>query len=128
MMASEPELGQMLFGAPTGEYGTSELGDACVKHVLAEIDRVFWNRNQKKWDRYEDPKIPGVTFRPYYWGDDEPEAALPNLTIDGSPVEIRWYKYPMRGGSVNLDLTPDAWQEWLNLSIRTIQKADTING
>lgn len=65
----EPEVGQMLFGNATGSYAPGELGEACLQHALNEIERVFWNREQRQWDRHEDPAIPQITFRPYYWGD-----------------------------------------------------------
>lgn len=124
-MSDQPEIGQILFGAPTGDYGTDELGDACTSHVLAEIDRVFWNRNQKQWDRHEDPKIPGVEFRPYNWDEGDPNRDAPNLCLAGdNQVEIRWYKHPMRGGSVNRKMAPADWYDWLNQVLAVIRAAD----
>lgn len=73
------ELGQYAFGNPWGDYPGPQLVDALVREILSEIDRVFWNKNQRHWDKREDPGIPGIEFRPYYWGDDEAIAALPNL-------------------------------------------------
>lgn len=65
----QPEVGQMLFGCKTGSHAVDELGEAAIQHVLREIDRVFWNVNQRQWDREEDPRIPGVAYRRYYWGE-----------------------------------------------------------
>jgi hypothetical protein len=75
-----PEVGQLLFGNMPGDFSAGDLGEACLQAVLSEIERVFWNRNQRQWDRHEDPAIPGITFRPYSWADcdcgyDEREAA-----------------------------------------------------
>lgn len=67
-MTTTLELGQMVFGNPWGEYECPHWVDALVRELLREIERVFWNKNQREWDRCEDPKIPGVEFRPYYWG------------------------------------------------------------
>ena len=122
MMATEPELGQILFGNPTGEYAAPEAGDALVEGILSEIERVFWNLRQREWDRYEDPTIPGVEFRPYYWGDDEAEAEKPNLAFGG--VEIRWYKYPGRGSSCNRDLTPAEWFAWFHACIQAVVRGE----
>jgi hypothetical protein len=36
----------------------------------------------------------------------------PNFGISGDPVQIRWYKYPGRGMSVNVALDPIGWQAW----------------
>jgi hypothetical protein len=67
----KPEVGQFCFGNKWGSHDAGDLGEACVQHLLAEIERVFWNVHQRQWDRCEDPKIPGVVFHPYYWGDCE---------------------------------------------------------
>lgn len=110
-MSDAPELGQIAFHAGTiGTHPCPDWVDALVRDLLDEIDRVFWNQHQREWDRHEDPKIPGVEFRPYYWGDDEVEAARPNLAHAG--IEVRWYKHPMRGSSLNVDAEPAAMLAW----------------
>jgi hypothetical protein len=123
-MSKEPELGQIAFGNPTGAYGTDEAVDAFVDSLLTEIERVFWNRHQKEWDRLEDPRIPGLVFRPYYWGNDKKEAAKPNLKFDFSSQEIRWYKRPGRGQSCSVEWSMDKWREWFLRGISVIRKAD----
>jgi hypothetical protein len=35
-------------------------------------------------------------LRPYYWGDDESKADLPNFVYKPEGIEISWYKYPFR--------------------------------
>ena len=81
-MSQEPELGQIAFGNPTGDYGTEEWQDALLDYLLEEIDRIYWNNNQEEWNR-RDPEFSGVEFRPYYWGDNEKEASKPNFKIKG---------------------------------------------
>lgn len=120
------ELGQAVFGNPVGNYETERYQDALVLSLLDEIDRVFWNKNQKQWDRHEDPKLTGVVFRPYYWGDNEDEASLCNLCFDFSDQEIRWYKHPGRSMSVTLAWTPDEWVKWYSNALNLIESHDTI--
>ncbi len=118
----EPEMGQAVFGTPYAEFATGDLGEACVRAVLDEIHRVFWNVHQKKWDEYTDPEIKGVIFRPYYWGEEETEALKPNLAAHG--VEVRWYKHPGRGETVATDMTPDGWSAWLSATLTSVRAAD----
>lgn len=126
-MSKEPELGQMLFGNPTGNFGTSEWVDALIAYLLDEIERVHWNKYQKEWGRYEDPKLNGVTFNPYYWGDDEKEAEKPNLKFDsGSGQEIYWYKHPGRGQSSLIYFGKTEWINWFNAALEIIRKNDTV--
>ena len=122
MVKAIPELGQALYGNPCGEYDAGDLGRACLMAAIDEIGRVFGNREQRTWDGYEDPGIDGVEFRPYYWGDDDAEAEKPNLAYGG--IEIRWYKHPGRGTTVQREVTPDEWATWLTSILRVIQEAD----
>lgn len=121
-MSKEPELGQLAFGAPTGNYGTEEWQDALIEYLLEEIDRVFWNVNQKMWER-EDLEMKGFQFREYCWTDG-PEADLPNLKFDFSPQEIRWYKHPGRGQSCMLKWDEKEWIKWFNEALKVIKKND----
>ena len=119
----EPELGQAVWGNPTGEYDIPDYADALIAGLLNEIERVYWNVNQQEWESYEDPCIPGLAYRPYWWGDTEaPEASLPNFAFDG--VEVRWYKRPGRGMSCNKALSPNEWTDWFARCLRAIQAAD----
>lgn len=125
-MSEQPEIGQAIFGNPTGNYGTKEWHDALISEILREIGRVYWNKNQVNWDGLVNPNFEGVQVRPYYWGDDEEEEALPNLRFDFSEQEIRWYKYPGRGQSCTLDWSNDEWIEWFNKGLEVIRSNDTI--
>ena len=94
---------------------------ALLEGLLTEVARVFGNREQHPWDCYEDPRIPGITFRGFYWGDDEAIAALPNLEAAG--VSIRWYKHPGRSVTVDKERTPAEWCAWYEQVRETIRKA-----
>ncbi len=117
-MADELELGQMVFGNPWGLHPCPHWVDALVREILSQIERVFWNVNQRQWDQCEDPQIPGVVFRPYYWGSDETEASKPNLKH--GDIEVRWYKHPMRGSSLNVEATPDVLIPWFDSAVAAI--------
>ena len=119
-----PELGQMCFGNPCGACAAGDLGEACLAFVLSEVERVFGNQKQRPWDYDENPRIPGITFRPYYWGDWEEEAAKPNFVVDGFDIEIRWYKHPCRGVTTQRAVTPDEWAAWLSKALELVRAAD----
>jgi len=124
-VSDKPELGQMVFGNPTGEVGTEEFADALITELLHEIGRVFWNREQREWDGYEDPKIKGMIFNSYYWGDDEEIAKRPNLKFETSDQEIRWYKHSGRGQSCTCEWSTDQWNGWFVSALKIIRAGDT---
>ena len=62
-----PEVGQALFGSAYAEWECPEYVEAFVNHILREIERVHWNREQKRWEQEGDPRIPGIVFNPYWW-------------------------------------------------------------
>ena len=45
-------------------------------------------------------------IRPYYWGDDDDIAELPNFVYKPLNLEIKWYKYALRSAFCNQDITP----------------------
>ena len=68
----EPELGQAVFGNPQEEYAVPDHAEALIRAVLDEVGRVFWNRTLRAWDSCyccEDPGIPGLVVRGYWWGE-----------------------------------------------------------
>lgn len=118
----EPEIGQAVFGNPTGDYYFPEFAEAFLMYIFEEIRRVFWNKNQREWENYEDPKIEGIKVRPYCWGEDEEEAEKPNFEFNG--VAIRWYKYPGRGMSCNKAMNPEQWKKWFDECLGVIRKSE----
>lgn len=121
--AYTPELGQAVFGAPTGEYELPRYADALFTAIWRELGRVFWNREQRDFASRgeEDPKIPGFTVRAYRY-DDAPESELPNFVF--GDVEIRWYKWPGRGMSANVDWTPEQWVTWFDAAMTALHEYD----
>lgn len=114
----------MMHGNPTGEFMTMEWQDALVQALISEVDRVYWNVAQEEWNRHTDPGIKGMEFRPYYWGDKEEEAALPNLKFEFSPQEIRWYKHIGRSMSYSTPFTMEEWVVWFNEALKVIRLHD----
>lgn len=121
-MSTALEIGQLAFGNPWGDHACPQWCAALVRDILREIGRVFWNRNQREWDLIQDPAIPGIEFRPYYWGDDETEASRPNFKH--KDVEVRWYKHPMRGSSLNVAPDPATMIPWFESAIAAVRAAD----
>ena len=98
----EPELGQMCFGNPTGEYECSvEIGvlleaiGALIELTTGTVDPTGNNGAEYKNDTFE--------MRSYYWGEDEAMQDAPNFKY--GDIEIRWYKYCHRGMSANFCIT-----------------------
>lgn len=118
------ELGQLIHGNPAGDYEMKEWQTALVMYLLDEIDRVYWNREQREWLR-DQIDWTGLHFRPYYWGDDETEAQKPNLVFDTTvEQEIRWYKHPGRGMTAQYHLTPEGWIAWFTDALTIIRSHD----
>lgn len=120
IIATSLELGQMVFGNPVGEYECPEYVEALFGYIFEEIERVYWNKNQKEWVKYEDPGFKGLEIRGYYWGDNKRESGKPNFRWNG--VELRWYKYFGRSMTVNVSMTEKQWVEWFNDCLGYIRK------
>ena len=44
-------------------------------------------------------------IRPYYWGEDEEIADLPNFEFKPTGFTISWYKYPMRNAFASYNIS-----------------------
>lgn len=72
---------------------------AIMNMVRSEIDREYWNANQKEMENpFEntgapDFTTPYLTVRAYNWDDDAPQ--LPNFDTD--VLKVFWYKHSNRG-------------------------------
>jgi hypothetical protein len=121
-MTYKPELGQLCFGNPTGEFECPEFVEALIEFILRELERVYWNKHQKEFNVYEPLKMCKVEYRPYYWGDNKRLKTKPNLNFKG--IEIRWYKHVGRGMTINKKLTEKQWVDWLNQALKEIRKKD----
>lgn len=121
------ELGQLLnSNSPIEEYEVSELAEAALRHLAAEIERVEWNNTQK---HYEAPignnggmyKTNRFVMQAYCWCDGErhPDGCPPNFVWDS--ISIRWYKYLGRGMSANKELTPAAVSKMLEDCLASVR-------
>lgn len=88
-----------------GEFESALYDELCTKHG---VDREYgaavhctcdYERLRHEWCQTDDHA-------------QDCQIVVPNFGIDGDPVEIRWYKYPGRGMSVNVQLTTDDWIAW----------------
>jgi len=90
------ELGNMFFGNSRGEFEfpDRQLVESKEWKKLAKVDLEF--------DGFDNEVF---TIRPYYWGDDEKEEALPNFIYKPTGFEIKWYKYAFRDSYMNQELS-----------------------
>lgn len=99
------ELGNMLFGNSRGLYLVEPRHDYqdtfCDFLEAIGCDCYGWN-HRISGNKTETSKF---IVRPYYWGENEEEAALPNFVYKPTGLEIRWYKYPMRDAYSNQDVS-----------------------
>lgn len=118
------ELGQMLFGNSTGQYGADAFVAALIAGLLDAIDTVYWNIYQRHWDKHSNPGLPGVVFNAYCWDDaDEEACSKPNLVFAFSRQEIRWYKHSGRSQSFTEDFSAEEWHLWYNAAHALIWSA-----
>jgi hypothetical protein len=107
----EPEIGQMCFGNPWGEFECPDYIVALIEFLASEVCISEWNRTQDE-QAFDKPtnnsgsRWANDTFslRAYYWGDDEAEQAKPNFAC--GDFGVRWYKHARRGTTMNREVTP----------------------
>lgn len=73
---------------------------AVLDRIRKEMDRLYWNKNQKEMESPFDNTgqvYSDETFevRAYYWGDDELQHSLPNFVY--KDFKCYWYKHSNRG-------------------------------
>ena len=105
---SDMELGNLMFGHSRGMYQVvprEEYQDAFVDFLFSNggDGYGYFDKADKSGCFENDTFI----VRPYYWGEDEAVARLPNFVYKPTGLEIRWYKYPMRDAYSNMDVGID---------------------
>lgn len=95
-----------------------EYAVALVLHLYHEIDRVFWNVNQRPWNE-EDPGIPGLVWRRYDWNADD---IVPNMEF--GRLKIRWYKRIGRGMESSDTQDAQDWVKWFDECLEAIHSID----
>lgn len=118
------ELGNLLFGNSRGDFPIKnrKLVHCREWQKLLEICKCdgygFTEDKEHETDRggYENDI---VLINPYYWGNDDAIADLPNFVYKPTGLEISWYKYPFRDSYMNQELTDkelkQIWRECCNL-------------
>lgn len=119
------ELGNLLFGNSRGEYpvdrdwqdmfisylyemgfdGYGYVKDEELEKYLVEVKGDF-----DKKIRFENDVF---VVMPYYWGEDDKIAELPNFIYKPTCFELQWYKYPLRDSYMNQNITRDELEEIL---------------
>lgn len=90
-------------------YGTfiSSQHKGDVRYKENAVSRQSW---------YEDDVF---VLRPYYWGNDDRAAHLPNFKVKPTGYELRWYKYPLRGAHANMEMPLSEFKIMLNMCARS---------
>ena len=107
------ELGNLLFGHSYGVYHIEPRDvyqDAFAEFLFSHGFDGYGHPGNGEWSFENDTFI----IRPYYWGEDEHEASLPNFVYKPSGLEIRWYKYPMRDAYSNQDVDIETFKTILD--------------
>ena len=117
------ELGNLIFGTSRGEYSIprQEYQDVFIKFLnqinADEYGTPYWGPNYDKRTTLFNNDI--FVIRPYYWGDDDSIAELPNFEYKPENIEIRWYKYALRDAYCNVNLSLDEFKSMLDKCVET---------
>ena len=120
------EMGNLIFGNSRGKYCVEPREDYQDAFCQFLHDNGFDFDGEYKDGRDE---FENETFivRPYYWGEDEKKAELPNFVYKPTGLEINWYKYPMRDAYSNQDVDLTAFKGILDACSESM-KENTENG
>lgn len=115
---TEMELGNLLFGNSRGEYpvARARYQDDFVGIIEAlGLDGYgFCGENDPRKNEFDGITTDTFIVRPYYWGDDEEIAKLPNFEYLPKGFKLCWYKYPLRDSYSNIPLTKELLNEMLD--------------
>lgn len=115
------ELGNLLFGYSRGVYHIEprmEYQSAFYEFLEANGFDGYGHPADKS-DHYENDVF---VIRPYYWGEDEEIARLPNFLYKPTGLEIRWYKYPMRDAYASANISVEEFKTILDECSRSMNK------
>lgn len=117
---SRLEVGQMLFGNPVESHEMPY--EEWVRPPFDELVERVRDVLGPDADEGYVPEFSNEVFvlRPYYWGEDEGEAAKPNFEVFGE-VRVTWYKYPFRGSYASELLTRSRWRELLRRCMDSLE-------
>jgi hypothetical protein len=91
----------------TASFGLSDVG--CAVHCTCGKDEA-WRQFRATDDHADTCQI-----------------VVPNFGVTGDRVQLRWYKRPGRGMSVNLPLTADEWIAWRDKVTDALNRAEHVH-
>ena len=100
------ELGNLLFGNSRGNYAI-EREDWQEPFMEFLDNNGFTSYGYKEGSDERCFENDTFIIRPYYWGDDEDIAKLPNFEYKPTGFTISWYKYPMRDAYASHDISTE---------------------
>ncbi len=111
------ELGNMFFGNSRGLYAVEPRMDyqEPFGEFLHKLGLDYHASDEHGHGMDNDV----FTIRPYYWGEDDAIAELPNFVYKPTGLEISWYKYPMRDAYSNMDVSVEDFKAILNDCLRS---------
>ncbi|MBQ8624986.1 MAG: hypothetical protein IJ419_02300 [Agathobacter sp.] len=102
---------------------------AALNSIRKEIDRCYWNENQKEmvspFDNTGAPDFttPYFTARSYSWQEED----IPKPNFETKLIRVYWYKHSNRGVSAVIDSDRTDYAEiiveTLNKSLKSIEKS-----
>ena len=106
------EIGNLLFGNSRGNYPVprGEWQELFTDFLAYNGFDMYGYKEGAKEAFFENDVF---SIRPYYWGDDDEIANLPNFVYKPTGYSISWYKYPLRDAYASADITEDEFGEML---------------
>ena len=108
------ELGNLLFGNSRGNFHMPREG---WQHDFVEFlydcgfDGYGYYLLDESAEYFENDVF---IVRPYYWGEDEQIAELPNFVYKPTNITISWYKYPLRDSYISHNISQEELRAVLN--------------
>jgi hypothetical protein len=125
------EIGNLLFGnsrgnvpIPRGAWQTSfqmffeNLGLDSYGYVPRNASD-YLKAHQTKYGGFENEVF---LVQPYYWGEDDEVACLPNFVFKATGYSLQWYKYPLRDAYASFELSFEDFVTMLKTCLNSIKK------
>jgi len=125
------ELGQLLFHRDSIlEYEVPLFVEALLSYIREEVQRIYWNINQKELNLETDEWVEKeFAFRPYDWNFDveseKRDSQVSNIEFDG--VKINFYKHFWRSMTSNIDKSKVQWIKWFEKFNKVLSKLEKNN-
>ncbi len=115
----EEDFKEFLEKAGFDVYGRIENDDLEQSVITIEGDEVEYDGETKEHTHGFD----NGTFRilPYWWGDSDNIAELPNFVYYPNKYEMNWYKYPLRDTWANKEISYEEFKQMLKVCIESLK-------